>query len=551
MDNNVSSVGPSPTQNGLIRIKSQHDDVKKVSARLSYGGELEITLPSDGVAADVLKSALFQVGVTCFDIKQIEKIASRNGNNALDTEDEFNDLDKYLEGCLPFDRNYILAAVKENGRALQFADSSLKKDKEIVLAAVKKFGGSLEFADGSLKKDKIIVLAAVKANGWALKFADISFKKDKNIVLAAVKVYGRALEFADISLKKDKNIVLAAIKANGQALEFADISFKKDKNIVLVAIKENGRALEFADISLKKDKEFVLDAVKMDGWVLEFADASLKRDKEIVLAAVRENGRALVSADESIKTDPAFLETAFNTNFNIYSLMPEGIKNIFTERYEKILKNLNEINIEFLQRFRSIESVQEIIKNRRYLNEIEPRPLAICIYAKKDRNTAFEKNQIEDLIANGYRVDYFEAGTDKEVYNALIDATSGKPAELLILAGHGTQTQITFGSDEFARSEIENRDKYIDLSDENEMRKRVLSKCIAKNAVIILDSCSTGEGKQKAKNVAGLIRAIFPESTIFAPTKPAIIEKYEFDKKGKVIDVIYSVGKENTYSIKQ
>ena len=55
-----------------------------------------------------------------------------------------------------------IAAVKRNGRALQYADFSLKKDKEVVLAAVTQFGRALMFADASLKKDKEVGLAATK-----------------------------------------------------------------------------------------------------------------------------------------------------------------------------------------------------------------------------------------------------------------------------------------------------------------------------------------------------------------------------------------------------
>ena len=605
MGNNVSGVGSPPTQNGLIRIRTQCEEAGKVSARrLPHGKELEITLPSNGITAAVLKSALFQVGVTCLDTKQIEKIADRNGNDVLDAEDELNDLDEYLEGTLPFDRNFILSAVKQDGLALQYADVSLKKDREIVFAAVNQNGWAFQFADESLKKDREFILSAVKQNGWALKFADgslkkdrefilsavrrnggalefadvslkkdreivlaavkedgyayalqyadVSLKKDREIVLAAVKRYGGALQYADGSLKKDKEIVLAAVKLNGWPFQFADGSLKKDREFMLAAVKQNGWAFQFADGSLKKDREFMLAAVKVDGFALQYADVSFKKDKEIVLATVNEDGDALQYADDSTKTNLTFLEDAFNANFNIYALMPEGIKSEFTERYEKILRDLKEVNIEFPGRFRSIRSVQEIIKNCRNLKEIDPRPLAVCIYTKDDQMHAFEFNQqTEELVARGYRVFYFEARTDKEVYDALIRATTVKPAELLILAGHGTQTQIAFGADDPARSEIENEDKYIDVSDENEMREKGLSKYLAKNSVIILNSCSTGEGKEKAKNVASLMRAVFPESTIFAPTKPTFIRKFKYDKNGKIMDVIYSVGKENTYSIEK
>ena len=51
------------------------------------------------------------------------------------------------------DRDEVLAAVKEDGYALEDADESLKKDKEIVLAAVKQDGYALEYASKELQND--------------------------------------------------------------------------------------------------------------------------------------------------------------------------------------------------------------------------------------------------------------------------------------------------------------------------------------------------------------------------------------------------------------
>ena len=112
------------------------------------------------------------------------------------------------------DRDEVLAAVKQNGWALEDADESLQKDREIVMAAVKQDGSALEYADESLQKDKEIVLAAVKNDGGALSYADESFRKDKEIVMAAVNQDAEALDYADESLKKDKDIIQLTLKQN-------------------------------------------------------------------------------------------------------------------------------------------------------------------------------------------------------------------------------------------------------------------------------------------------------------------------------------------------
>ena len=45
----------------------------------------------------------------------------------------------------------MLAAVKQNGYALEYADPELMKDSEIVMEAVKQAGQALEYADPELK----------------------------------------------------------------------------------------------------------------------------------------------------------------------------------------------------------------------------------------------------------------------------------------------------------------------------------------------------------------------------------------------------------------
>ena len=59
----------------------------------------------------------------------------------------------------------VLAAVSNDGHALQHATVELKGDREIVLAAVSKNGLALRYATEELKGDREIVLAAVSEHG--------------------------------------------------------------------------------------------------------------------------------------------------------------------------------------------------------------------------------------------------------------------------------------------------------------------------------------------------------------------------------------------------
>ena len=68
------------------------------------------------------------------------------------------------------EKEIVMAAVAQNGRALYYASDKLKNDKEIVMAAVAQKGRALGYASDELKNDKEVVTAAVAQNGDALKY---------------------------------------------------------------------------------------------------------------------------------------------------------------------------------------------------------------------------------------------------------------------------------------------------------------------------------------------------------------------------------------------
>eukprot|EP01043_Picozoa_sp_COSAG02_P026656 COSAG02_NODE_1542_length_12011_cov_103.068754_3_plen_69_part_00 len=48
----------------------------------------------------------------------------------------------------------MLATVRQNGDALQYASTALKANKEVVLEAVRQYRWALQYASEALKKDK-------------------------------------------------------------------------------------------------------------------------------------------------------------------------------------------------------------------------------------------------------------------------------------------------------------------------------------------------------------------------------------------------------------
>ena len=354
--------------------------------------------------------------------------------------------------------------------------------------------------------DRDFVLAAVKQDGDALKYAAASLKKDKGIVLAAVKRgtlsgFSLAFWYADASLRRDKEFVLAAVKEDGSALEYAHKKLKRNRKIVLTAIEQDGTALRYAAASLRRDKKIVLTAVKQNGWALQYAAASLRRDKKILLAAVKQS--YMVYKD-------IFLEE------KLWKLLQGDaeLNKFFTKKELKNQKSFcaalkTKHNIRFLRRFNSLSALIEMLKNRQTANAPnDNRPLCIIIYPKTDGNGAFEiDSNIGQMIKLGYRVIYHEAGDEKEVAKYLKSATAnGKyPAKTIILGGHGTSTSLALGGED-GGWDTYNEHLYIDTGDFKGKDELQLARYLQPGGDLLLNSCSNGAGG--ASNQANLANTI-------------------------------------------
>jgi len=72
-----------------------------------------------------------------------------------------------------------LAAVAQNGRALEFADETFTDDRDVVLTAVAQNGLALEFADELLQGDRDVDLAAATLqDNYAFVYVDEGRKSD-------------------------------------------------------------------------------------------------------------------------------------------------------------------------------------------------------------------------------------------------------------------------------------------------------------------------------------------------------------------------------------
>ena len=135
------------------------------------------------------------------------------------------------------DRDIVLAAVRNNGHALQFASDAVCADREVVETAICHSSGlALAHASSELRSNRSVVLIAVRLSGRALRYASEELRDDGDVVSKAVGSCGMALEYASTRLQADRDLVLGAVRDDGHALAYAAARLRADRDVVLAAV---------------------------------------------------------------------------------------------------------------------------------------------------------------------------------------------------------------------------------------------------------------------------------------------------------------------------
>ena len=134
--------------------------------------------------------------------------------------------------------NKDLLAVQKDGMAL----AHVHKTYEVVLAAVKQNGLALQFAGDF--QDEWIVRHAIHQNVAAFEYAS-RFKDDKEFVLEVLTRDPALLEFVSDRLKDDKEVVMEAVSTLGNALYFASERLQSDPDVTDAAIAQDPTSIHF------------------------------------------------------------------------------------------------------------------------------------------------------------------------------------------------------------------------------------------------------------------------------------------------------------------
>lgn len=211
---------------------------------------------------------------------------------------------------------------------------------------------------------------------------------------------------------------------------------------------------------------------------------------------------------------------------------------------------LRALNIEHLYRFSDARLLREIMHNREARALDPDRPAAVLVYPKFESSHAFKYTSIDKLRSHGFQVLYYEAGSDHELVEALQDAASKGRARYVELAAHGAMRAMAFGlhPDEKSPDGMPADRDALDWSDLDMLKEANLEGLLADDAVIQLNSCSTGFGMKGAPNIANLVAEVFPRATVYAPAVPATSNP-TFDAHGVFVSPGYNTLSTNVYRV--
>lgn len=296
-------------------------------------------------------------------------------------------------------------------------------------------------------------------------------------------------------------------------------------------------------------KSAMLEAVAICEATFKFARPALRNDPAFVTQAAIRNPALLVPEwqDQYVaKTLADSIKPAIRAQALAH---PEVAKAI--DVYRTLLSKAPDLKPEGFSDNRPL--LTTLIQNRLTAAIKDARPTAVVALPKDDWNGQFSEIETLRSLTKNYKVMAYRVATDVEFATAVKESTVTKPADFLLIGGHGEKQLTAFGADDPARLPAAarvvdyanlksvskysaalakaNEEKYIDLSDKAQLAP--LKASLGDGADIVLLSCSTGKGGANARNLAHFLHNLFPQTRLHAPTEPVPNAGLVLDATGK------------------
>ena len=143
------------------------------------------------------------------------------------------------------DKGEAIDRVSEGPYAYNALSDELREDRDVAMATVTHMGFMLYDME-IFKGDKEIVMAAVMNDGTAIQFASPELQADKEVVMAAVRNNGSALHFLP-AFKKDPELIKLAINHGYVPTKKQQAILVEHERQVMVEREQSSMALHKAD----------------------------------------------------------------------------------------------------------------------------------------------------------------------------------------------------------------------------------------------------------------------------------------------------------------
>ncbi len=252
-----------------------------------------------------------------------------------------------------------LQKVQEDGLYLK----NILKDeqtKELVLAAVRNNGISIAYANEEFKADKEIALIAIKQDPSAWRNISESIRFDVDIVnntitdenlktiIGSIYKYNDLLPYLKPEYKNNRELIHAFVSSKTLNIKYASESIRRDTTYMeMLIITRDPDILMFAADNIKDNPEIVKKAVILNSATYPLISQRLKKDKDFILELVKIEPNIFLNIEPEFKKDENILLTAISKSANIY---------------HEIEKNGPFDNIQF--------AIKAIFKNKDVLNNV-------------------------------------------------------------------------------------------------------------------------------------------------------------------------------------
>lgn len=421
-------------------------------------------------------------------------------------------------------REVALLAVTLNPQLLAQMPA-FQADPEVVTRAAEGMPFVLESAAPALLNDPAFMRALVQRVPRALLDAAPALRNDRAFNLELVRMNGRLLEFASESMRADPEVARSAIAERPAAALYMLGPLRDDRALALATVRRDGYLLTAFSPALAADREVALAAVRSKGYCLEYVAEPLRGDPEVVAAAVAQSRDALNFASPALLNDVAFISALAAKDplvLDQLARLPVGMSSCLAQvevahpdlaaESRQLRQRLDALHLSSPERIGPIALVRELVANREQPRVNDGRPLAVVVFPKADWNGAFHVENLAGLAAS-HRLMFYEASVEGDLVEALHDATTAQQAAVLIVGGHGERTSTTFSSES-------GEEHYLDFSDEPELISAGLRSAVEEGGHVVMKSCSTGSGKDRARNISNMMARVFPQANVWAPTEP-------------------------------